>query len=75
MVLHVVQIWAFSRMKIGRPIERDWDRIEFAFPLCLMWHERLKGFNLLSNTSSVREQLDKQEDKDNVSYYDLYKVN
>ncbi|RWR76652.1 serine/threonine-protein phosphatase 7 long form [Cinnamomum micranthum f. kanehirae] len=63
--LQLLQIWALSRMKIGRPIERDWDRIEFAFPLCLMWHERLKGFNLLSNTSSVREQLDKQEDKDN----------
>ncbi|KAJ8638585.1 hypothetical protein MRB53_012852 [Persea americana] len=52
-------------MKIGRPVERSWDRIEFAFPLCLMWHERLKGFNLLSKTISVREQLDKQEDKDN----------
>ncbi|RWR87938.1 serine/threonine-protein phosphatase 7 long form [Cinnamomum micranthum f. kanehirae] len=71
--LQLLQIWAFSWMKIGQPIERDWDRIESAFPLCLMWHERLKGFNLLSNTSFVREQLDKQEDKDNASYYDLYK--
>ncbi|KAJ8639588.1 hypothetical protein MRB53_016282 [Persea americana] len=52
-------------MKTGRPIERSWDRIEFAFPLCQMWQERLKGHNLLMRTSSVREQLDKQ-DIDNV---------
>lgn len=70
-VFNLIQIWAYSRMTVGRPIKRGWEGIEFAFPLFKMWKIRLGDHYLLNDLISVREELDKQH-IDNVIFLSLF---
>lgn len=71
---YLKQIWAISRMSIGREIKsaQQWDD-HFEFPLSRMWSRRLKSHKTFSTVEVVRKQLDNQ-DSNNVSAYIKYLI-
>lgn len=57
-LLNFSQIWAYSRMAIGRPICRSMESIKFKYPLFKMWEQRLLKHKVLTTVEEVRHQLD-----------------
>ncbi|RWR76234.1 protein MAIN-LIKE 2 [Cinnamomum micranthum f. kanehirae] len=60
--VQLLQIWAISRMSIGREIKsaQEWDD-HFEFPLSRLWSRRLKSHKTFSTVEVVRKQLDNQD--------------
>ncbi|XXG89005.1 hypothetical protein AAC387_Pa12g1113 [Persea americana] len=59
--LQLLQIWAYSCIRIGRPISepRDW-KVKIQFPLCKMWARRLRNHHHLTSILEAHTQLDSQ---------------
>ncbi|RWR73353.1 serine/threonine-protein phosphatase 7 long form [Cinnamomum micranthum f. kanehirae] len=75
--LQFLQIWAYSRMRIGRPIKQNMENIKFEFPLFKMWEKRLKNHFSLTTVEEAHQQLDQQgidqhwEQKNLTDYYHI----
>ena len=56
------QVWAYSRMTIGKPIRRraDWDT-DVEFPLLLTWYNRLRSHHFQMRVEDARRHLDIME--------------
>ena len=56
------QVWAYSRMTIGKPIRRraDWDT-DVEFPLLLTWYNRLRSHHFQTRVEDARRHLDIME--------------
>ncbi|RWR76671.1 serine/threonine-protein phosphatase 7 long form [Cinnamomum micranthum f. kanehirae] len=56
--LQLLQIWAYSRMAIGRSIKPwAWPNNDIQFPLTITWHSRLGGIHHVTRLRTVRKQL------------------
>ncbi|RWR78487.1 protein MAIN-LIKE 2 [Cinnamomum micranthum f. kanehirae] len=78
--LKLLQVWAYSRMTIGKPIRRraDWET-DVEFPLLLTWYNRLQSHHFQTRVEEARRQLDIMEvdafnwlpyrDYENISEY------
>ncbi|RWR76248.1 serine/threonine-protein phosphatase 7 long form [Cinnamomum micranthum f. kanehirae] len=56
------QVWAYSRMTIGKPIRRrgDWDT-DVEFPLVLTWYNRLRSHHFQTRVEEAKRHLDIME--------------
>ncbi|RWR94958.1 serine/threonine-protein phosphatase 7 long form isoform X1 [Cinnamomum micranthum f. kanehirae] len=57
--LKLLQVWAYSRMTIGKPIRRraNWDT-DVEFPLFLTWYNRLRSHHFHTRVEEARRHLD-----------------